>query len=93
MIKIMCRFPKVEDFVTVLNGRKESRNCIGDEEHIERYIQWKVIGRRWGAAKVASVSSIDKERNPGYDTVSWTAVPALLELRKPQLFSWQMPFC
>jgi hypothetical protein len=31
MVKIVCRFPKVKHFITVLNGGEEGCKAVGDE--------------------------------------------------------------
>lgn len=50
MVKIVCRLPEVEDFITVLNGREEGCKAIGDKTQVEGDIQ-REVERRWRRAR------------------------------------------
>lgn len=45
MVEVMCRFPKVENLIAVLDRSIEGCNAIRNEENIKRDIQRNV---EWG---------------------------------------------
>jgi hypothetical protein len=53
MIQVVCRFPEVEDFVAVLNGREKGCKAIRDETQVESNVQREVERRRRRAGEIS----------------------------------------
>lgn len=51
MVEVVCRFPEIEDFVTVLDRTVEGGNCMADKEDVE--------GRDGGELKGSLPWSVD----------------------------------